>query len=277
MKIDMKLVKELNDATGAGLMACKKALEEAEGDVKGAEKILKEKGLASVAKRADKAAGEGRIFIKQNGNKIVIVELVCETDFVANGEGFIACGEAICKTIFEKGYTKIEQELSDMALDYATRVHENMSLKTVEVIDVPAGATAGMYVHSDNKTGAVVIIKGSEADAVKVFAKDCCMHLAAFTPAYITKDEIPESYIAEQKEIFLAKMNNDEKMASKPDNVKEGIIAGQIKKHLAEISFVDQGFVKDPSKTVSAKLAEVGKEVGADLSFGYCKVIVLGK
>ena len=103
------------------------------------------------------------------------------------------------------------------------------------------------------------------------------MHLAAFTPAYIKKEDVPQSYIDEQKEIFKAQMDADEKMKSKPENVKEGILQGKINKHLAEICFVDQMFVKDDKKTVTAKLAEVAKEVGADLSFGDIKLFLLGK
>lgn len=270
-------IKNLREMTGAGMMECKKALTECNGNIDEAAKYLKEKGLAAAAKRADRATAEGRLFMRQDGNKIYVVEMTCETDFVANNADFIALGEKMLDVTIAKGYTKVEDEHNKMLEDLKVSIRENMNVAKVEVIDVPANGVASFYIHSDKKTGAVVAIDGSTADDVKTFAYDCCLHIAAFTPAYTSKKDVPESYIAEQKEIFLAKMNNDEKMASKPDNVKEGIIAGQIKKHLAEISFVDQGFVKDPAKTVSAKLAEVGKEVGADLSFGYCKVIVLGK
>lgn len=181
------------------------------------------------------------------------------------------------ETVIEKGYTKVEQELSDMLLELATKIRENMALTKVEVIDVPAGSAGSYYVHSDFKTASVVVVNGSDSDAVKEFAKDCCLHLAAFTPAYTKKEDVPESYIAEQKEIFKAQMNADEKMAGKPDNVKDGILQGKINKHLAEICFVDQMFVKDDKKTVAAKLAEVSKAEGKDLSFDAIKLYVLGK
>ena len=125
--------------------------------------------------------------------------------------------------------------------------------------------------------GAVVVVKGSSADAVKAFAYDCCLHIAAFTPAYTSKNDVPQSYIDEQAEIFKAQMDQDEKMAGKPDNVKQGILQGKVNKHLAEICFEDQMFVKDDKKTVTAKLAEVGKENGATLSFASAKLYVLGK
>ena len=277
MAITAADVKALREKTGAGMMECKKALTEANGDAAEAEKILKEKGLAAVAKRAERATSEGRIFIRQNGNKIAVAEVTCETDFVAKNTDFIALGEKILDLVFSKGYTKVEKELEDLVLELATKIRENMSLRRLEVIDVPAGSSASTYVHSDFKTGAVVVVEGSDAEPVKVFAKDCCLHLAAFTPAYTTKDEVPQSYIDEQKEIFQAQMAQDEKMASKPENVKAGILQGKINKHLAEICFVDQMFVKDDKVSVAKKLEQVSKEAGAKLSFKKVALFVLGK
>ena len=277
MAITAAQVKELREKTGAGMMDCKNALVETNGDFDAAEKLLKEKGLAAVAKRSERATKEGRIFIRQVENKIAIVELVCETDFVANNAEFIACGEKVLDEIFAKGYTQVEKELNDILLDFATRTRENMSLNKVQVLEVPANAVAGKYIHSDFKTAAVTIIKGSTDAKVQEFARDCCMHLAAFTPAYIKQSDVPASYIDEQKEIFKAQMDNDEKMAGKPENVKAGILQGKINKHLAEICFVDQMFVKDDKKTVTAKLNEVAKETGASLEFGEIVLFVLGK
>ena len=117
--------------------------------------------------------------------------------------------------------------------------------------EVPADASAGMYIHTDYKQAAVVVIKGSADDKVKEFARDCCMHLVAETPAYNTRAEVPAAYIDEQKNIFKSQMDQDEKMASKPENVKEGILQGKINKHLSEICFEDQMFVKDDKKTVT--------------------------
>ena len=277
MAITASMVKDLREQTGAGMMDCKNALVETNGDFDAAAKLLKEKGLAAVAKRAERATSEGRIFIRQNGNKVAVVELVCETDFVANNAEFVSSGEKILDEVFAKGYTEVNKELSDILLDFATRTRENMSLNKIQVITVPENSVAGIYVHSDNKTGAVTVVKGSTADTVKEFARDCCMHLAAFTPAYIKASDVPESYINEQKEIFKAQMDQDEKMASKPQNVKDGILQGKINKHLAEICFVDQMFVKDDKKTVKAKLDEIGKSVGATLEFGDIGLFILGK
>lgn len=277
MAITAADVKALRDKTGAGMMECKKALTDANGDAAEAEKILKEKGLAAVAKRAERATSEGRIFIKQEGCKIAVAEVTCETDFVAKNADFIAVGNKIVDLILAKGYTKPEKELEDLVLELATKIRENMALRRVELIDVPAGDASAFYVHSDFKTAAVVVVKGSDADVVKTFAKDCCLHLAAFTPAYIEQKDVPESYINEQKEIFEAQMAQDPKMASKPENVKAGILQGKVNKHLAEICFVDQAFVKDDKVTVAKKLAEVSKEAGATLSFEKVALYILGK
>ena len=270
-------IKDLREMTGAGMMDCKKALTECNGNIDEAAKYLKEKGLAAAAKRADRATAEGRLFMRQDGNKIYVVEMTCETDFVANNADFIALGEKMLDVTIAKGYTKVEDEHNKMLEDLKVSIRENMNVAKVEVIDVPANGVASFYIHSDKKTGAVVAIDGSTADDVKTFAYDCCLHIAAFTPAYTSKKDVPESYIAEQKEIFKAQMDQDEKMAGKPDNVKEGILQGKVNKHLAEICFEDQMFVKDDKKTVAAKLAETGKAVGATLTFATSKLFVLGK
>lgn len=277
MAITAADVKALREKTGAGMMECKKALTECNGDIAEAEKSLKEKGLAAMAKRSERATSEGRLFIRQDGNKIAVIELTCETDFVAKNADFIAVGEKMLDVTLAKGYTKVEAEHEEILEPLKVSIRENMKVAKVEVFEVPATASAAYYVHSDFKTGAVVIVDGSTADSVKTFAKDCCLHIAAFTPSYTSKKDVPQSYIDEQKEIFKAQMDQDEKMAGKPENVKEGILQGKINKHLAEICFEDQMFVKDDKKTVTAKLAETGKEVGATLSFAVAKLFVLGK
>jgi len=277
MEIKASDVKALREKTGAGMMECKKALDQANGDAAEAEKLLKEKGLAAVAKRADRATAEGRIFIRQQGTKVAMIEVTCETDFVAKNTDFIALGEKLLDITFAKGYTKVEKEHSDMLLELATKIRENMSVRRLCVVEVPSVAVAATYVHSDHKTGVITVIRGSTDVRVKQFAYDCCLHLAAFTPTFIKQSDVPQSYIDEQTEIFKAQMDQDEKVKSKPENVKAGILKGKISKHLAEVCFMDQMFVKDDKKSVTVKLAETGKEVGAALTFGQIELYVLGK
>ena len=265
MDIKAADVKALREATGAGMMECKNALVECNGDAEAAAKLLKEKGLAAVEKRAGRATSEGKIFIKANDSKVVICELTCETDFVANNADFVKIGEDIAQTALDKGYTAPCEELSNMLLDLATKIRENMSLRRLEVIDVPAGAVFAKYIHSDGKTGVVTVINTEPAtdnETVKAFAYDCCLHIAAFAPQYLTQADVDPAYIAEQKTIFEAQVAD----LDKPQNVKDGIVNGKIKKHLASICFVDQPFVKDDKVTVAAKMDAVAKECGSKLS-----------
>lgn len=267
MEIKAADVKALRDKTGAGMMECKKALAETNGDPAAAEKLLKEKGLAAVGKRADRETGEGRVFIKIEGNKAAICELTCETDFVAKNEDFIKIGNDIVSTAIAKGYTEITQDLSDMLLDLATKIRENMTIRRLELIEIPANGTASGYVHSDGKTGVVTVVTAEPADAAKnadvtEFAHDCCLHMAAFSPAYIKREDVDAAYIEEQREIFTKQVES----LDKPENVKKGIVEGKVNKHLAEICFMDQPFVKDDKVSVTKKLEEIGKNVGAKLT-----------
>jgi elongation factor Ts len=277
MDIKASDIKALRETTGAGMMDCKKALQDTDGDIEKATKLLKEKGLAAVAKRADRATAEGRVYIRRQGSKIAMIELVCETDFVSKNDEFIALGEKLVEVTLEKGYTKVEKEHADMLTLLATKVRENMSVRRVCLIDIPENAVVGTYVHSDFKTGAVCIVKGSTDPKVQEFANDCCLHMAAFTPSYITQKDVPQSYIDEQMEIFTKQLEQDPKMASKPQNVKDGVLKGKLTKHLEEVCFVDQMFVKDDKMSVNAKLAQIGKEVSAPVEFGQIVLYVLGK
>ena len=279
MSFTAKDVKDLREKTGCGMMDCKKALTASNGDMTAAIDFLREKGLAAATKKSSRVAAEGLAMAYTNEESTVgtAIEINSETDFVAKNADFIAVGEKMLDVTLAKGYTKVEAEHEEILEPLKVSIRENMKVAKVEVFDVPATASAAYYVHSDFKTGAVVIVDGSTADSVKTFAKDCCLHIAAFTPSYTSKKDVPQSYIDEQKEIFKAQMDQDEKMAGKPENVKEGILQGKINKHLAEICFEDQMFVKDDKKTVTAKLAETGKEVGATLSFAVAKLFVLGK
>ena len=276
MEIKAADVKALRERTGAGMMECKKALVETNGDAAAAEKLLKEKGLAAVEKRAGRATSEGRVFIKIQDNKAVICELTCETDFVAKNADFIQIGNDIVNTVFEKGYTEVNKELSDMLLDLATKIRENMSLRRLQVIDVPAGAVVSSYVHSDVKTGVVVVITAdkdvSNSAVVKEFAYDCCLHMAAFTPAYIKREDVDEAYIAEQTEIFTKQVES----LDKPENVKAGIVKGKINKHLADICFMDQPFVKDDKVSVAKNMEEIGKAADAKLTMAQVVLYQLG-
>lgn len=277
MDIKASDIKTLRETTGAGMMDCKKALQETGGDIAKAEKLLKEKGLAAVAKRSDRATAEGRVYIKKQGNKIVMLELVCETDFVSKNDEFISLGEKLVDLTFQKNYTKVEQEHNDLLTVFATKVRENMQVRRLTVIDVPSNAVCGSYVHSDFKIGAVCVVKGSADAKAQEFANDCCLHMAAYTPSYNTKNDVPQAYIDEQMDIFTKQIEQDPKMKGKPQNVIDGILKGKLSKHLDEVCFVNQTFVKDDKLSVEKKMEAISKEIGSTLSFGEIVLYVLGK
>ena len=270
-------VKALRDATGAGLLDCKKALNDTNGDIAAAEKLLKEKGLAAMAQRTDRTAAEGRIVIKQDGNRIAMVETLCETDFVANNADFIAVAEKAADITLEKKASGVLPEHTALIETILVKFRENMSVKRAVYVEVPAGCVASTYVHHDHKIGALVVVKGSEADSVKEFAHVCCLHLASNKPEYITKDQVPQAWIDEQTEIFKAQMDADEAMAKKPENVKEGILKGKVSKLLASNCFMDQAYLDNEKITVTQAVAEAGKAAGATLSFENVILYVLGK
>jgi len=267
MEIKASDVKALRDKTGAGMMECKNALTECSGDAAAAEKLLKEKGLAAVEKRSGRATSEGLVLIKNTDKKAVIAELTCETDFVAKNVDFVALGDTIINTAYDKGITSVTPELSGMVLDMATKVRENMSLSRLEAVNAGSDEYISKYIHSDKKTGVVILLKADKAEifankAVQEFAYDCCLHIAAFTPLYTSSADVDAKYIAEQTDIFKVQA----KESGKPENVQAGIVQGKLKKHFADICFLEQAFVKDDKVSVAKKMEEIGKAAGGKLS-----------
>jgi elongation factor Ts len=277
MDIKASDVKALRDKTGAGMMECKNALMDCGGDAVKAEKLLKEKGLAAVEKRADRATSEGLILIKTDAGKAVMAELTCETDFVAKNADFIALGEKVIETAFAKDIAEVTPELSNMVLDLATKVRENMALSRVVAVKAASDEYIAKYIHSDKKTGVLIVLKADKADlfknqAVQEFAYDCCLHIAAFAPLYPDTSAVDKAYIAEQTEIFTKQVAE----LDKPEQVKAGIVQGKVKKHLADICFLEQAFVKDDKVSVSKKMEEVGKAAGGKISLSKMVLFQLG-
>ena len=265
-------VKRLREKTGAGMLECKNALVSAEGDFGKAEKLLKEKGLAALEKRAGRATNEGKVFVKINdaGSAAVLVELAAETDFVARNSEFIELGEAIASTALGKNITEPTEELNGMVTNLATKIRENMGLKRLKAVTANSGEYLVKYIHGDGKIGVVVkcasdkpeIFKNEE---VKSFIFTLALHIAAFNPYALDKSKIDSAYITEQEEIFRKQMEKDEKLAGKPANVLEGILKGKITKHLAEICLLEQGYVKDEKFTVAQAIADQSKKAGAKI------------
>ncbi|MDR1565861.1 MAG: translation elongation factor Ts [Treponema sp.] len=268
-------VKALREKTGAGMMECKNALVETGGDFAKAEKLLKEKGLAAVEKRAGRATNEGKISVKikagHEGSLAALVELVSETDFVARNPDFIALGNAIAEKVLEKGYTEPNDELNVMVSDLATKIRENMNLKRITVLTAAAGEHLESYIHGDGAIGVVVkaaadkpeIFQNEEA---KEFVHTIALHIAAFNPIALDRSKVDQGYLKEQEEIFRKQMEQDEKMKGKPGNVIDNILKGKVNKYLSDICLLEQGYVKDEKFTVTQALADIGKRLGAKLS-----------
>jgi elongation factor Ts len=268
-------VKRLREKTGAGMMECKNALVTTEGDFAKAEKLLKEKGLAAVEKRSDRATNEGKIFIKTQetaqGSTAVLVELATETDFVARNPDFIALGGIIAEKALAQGVSEPTAELSALVTDLATKIRENMSLKRIKQVKAGPNEYLTQYLHGDSNIGVVVKFESDKPeifkkDEVKEFAFTFALHIAAFNPAALDRSKVDPAFLKEQEEIFRKQMETDEKIKGKPANVIDNILKGKINKFLADICLVEQGYVKEEKFTVAQTLADFGKKQGASIT-----------
>ena len=264
-------VKTLREKTGAGMMECKNALVEADGDFAKAEKLLKEKGLAAVENRSGRATTEGKVFVKVSGDTAALVELASETDFVAKNPEFIDLGTRIVEKVLEKGCNEPNEELNGMVTDLAAKIRENMSLKRVKTVKAAPGEYLTSYIHGEGTIGVVVKLSSDKAEAltneeVKAFAFSIALHVAAFNPMALDQSKVDQGWLKEQEEIFRKQMEQDENMQGKPANVLENILKGKVSKFLKEICLMDQGYVKDEKMTVAAAVADAGKKAGAALS-----------
>ncbi|MCL2266877.1 MAG: translation elongation factor Ts [Treponema sp.] len=275
-------VKKLREKTGAGMMECKNALVSTEGDFAKAEKLLKEKGLAALEKRAGRATNNGKIFvkIKSDGTSAVLVELNAETDFVARNPEFIALGETIADKVLEKGLSEASSDLTDMVQDLATKIRENMGLKRLRLVKASQNEYITKYIHGDGNIGIVVKCSSDKPEIfknedVKSFIFSLALHIAAFNPAAVDRTKIDQEWLKEQEGIFKVQMEKDEKLKGKPENVLSGILQGKVNKFLSEICLMEQGYVKDEKITVAKAIEECGKKTGAKLtvdSYVYYKV-----
>ncbi|MEE8440404.1 MAG: translation elongation factor Ts [Spirochaetia bacterium] len=268
MDIKATDVKKLREMTGAGMMDCKKALTEAGGDFDKAEKILKELGLAAAAKRGGRATNEGRVFTLISENKGGILEISCETDFVARNDNFVALGNGMVADMVNNGAAADGPELAAKVQKAITTIKENMTVRRAEVIEAGAGEILTDYIHGESgRIGVIVKIKVDKPELlsqepVTRFAFDLALHVAAFQPQFLSAETVDEKYRADQEEIFLAQARK----LDKPENILQGIAKGKMKKHLSELCLLEQGFVKDEKRPVGQVARELGKAVGGDVS-----------
>ena len=282
MAVTAKLVKELREMTGAGMMDCKKALTATDGDMDKAVEFLREKGLATAQKKAGRIAAEGIVMLKvsEDGKKAVAVEVNAETDFVAKNEkfqGYVAqVAELALNTkaadidaFMEEEWTFSESATvkEELAHQIAT-IGENMNIRRFTQVTEENGFVAS-YTHMGGKIGVLVDVETDVVnDAVKEMAKNVAMQVAALKPLYTNDSEVSAEYIAHEKEILLAQIMNDPKESQKPEKVIQGMIAGRINKELKEICLLDQVYVKaeDGKQAVGKYVEQVAKANGANVT-----------
>lgn len=280
MAITAGMVKELREMTGAGMMDCKKALTETDGDFDKAVEFLREKGLATAQKKAGRIAAEGIVAttIKGDNKVAAIVEVNAETDFVAKNEVFQTYVKEVVEQAADTAAADIEAfKAEPWALDTSmtvqdklaamiAKIGENMNIRRFEKIVSEDGIVVS-YIHAGGKIGVLVEAKtDNNSDTVKEALKNIAMQIAALSPKYVSTDEVPEDYKEHEKEILMAQAKNDPKNANKPENIIEKMIAGRLSKELKEVCLLEQEYVKAENKETVAKYLEaVSKEVGSEV------------
>ncbi|PCE69066.1 translation elongation factor Ts [Salinivibrio sp. YCSC6] len=244
------LVKELRERTGAGMMECKKALVEANADIEVAIENMRKSGAAKAAKKAGRVAAEGVILVKESEGKAAIVEINCETDFVAKDANFAAFANQVAETALAEGLEidALKEKFEQQRAELVAKIGENMDIRRVSFIE---GAKVGSYRHGD-RIGVVVA-----ANADEETIKHVAMHIAASKPEYVNPEDVPADVVEKEKQIQV-----DIAMQSgKPAEIAEKMVVGRMKKFTGEISLTGQAFVMDPAQTVGQMLKEKGAEV----------------
>lgn len=261
MEITAALVKELRERSGAGMMECKKALVENNGDIEVAIEAMRKAGQAKADKKSGRIAAEGLIVVQQEGNCVAMAEVNCETDFVSKGDDFIAFCKNITATALKARPTDLEALLAapcvgadktveEVRKDLIAKIGENMNVRRFTLIE--SDNNLGIYLHG-TRIGILVEMAGGSVS----LAKDVAMHIAASRPICISPDQVPAELVAKEKEIYSAQAAE----SGKPANIVEKMIEGRVKKFLDEVALVGQPFVKDPDQSVGKLLQAAGATV----------------
>ena len=267
--ITASMVKELREKTSAGMLDCKKALTETDGDMEAAVTWLRKRGIAKAAKKESAVAAEGLCSYAVNGNKCVLFELNSQTDFVAKNEKFIDLLERVGNAIVNSNATNTEEALeiavedktlATVIVEASGVIGEKISLRRVTVLEKTDAQVFGTYKHMGGRIVSIAILNGED----ETVAKDIAMHVAALNPKYVSKDDIPADVIAKEREVILAAalVENANSAKPKPENIiAERIVPGRLEKQLKEICLLSQAFVKNPDQTVEAYVKGAKAEV----------------
>lgn len=249
--VSASMVKELRERTGLGMLDCKKALKEADGDIdKAIEELRKSSGMKA-AKKAGRTAADGVVAVRQEGSSAMVIEVNSETDFVARDDGFLG----FVNQAADKAFADKVEDIANLGLDaereaLVQKIGENISPRRVGWEN---GEVVGSYVHGNNRIAVLVSLKGGDAE----LAKDVAMHVAAVNPQYVAPENVPEDVVAKEKEIYVAQAAD----SGKPAEIIEKMVTGRVRKFLEEISLTKQAFVKDPDVSVGDLVKKAGAEV----------------
>lgn len=264
--ITAALVKELREKTGAGMMDCKKALTECEGDIAKAVDWLREKGISKAAKKADRIAAEGLSKVLIEGNKACLVEVNSETDFVAKNEQFLNLLDTTVKALINSDAKTVEEAmnvvvdgktLENLFIDATATIGEKITLRRFEVVEKSDDQTFGSYMHMGGKISAVVVLNGGNAEV----GKDMAMQVASMSPTYVSRNDMPAEVIEHERSIQEEILKNDESLKNKPEKVLKGIVEGRVSKSLQEMCLVDQIYFKNQDLKCGQYLKENNAEV----------------
>lgn len=263
MAITAMMVKELRQKTGAGMMDCKKALTETDGDMEKAIDHLREKGIAKAANKSDRIAAEGLTFVEVQGNKAVIVEVNSETDFVSKNENFKALIANVAKNIITYSPKTVEEALEQSYEEATLQVYihsqmaklgEKISLRRFEVVEKVDADVFGAYLHMGGKIGVLTVVEGLKDEDV---AKDVAMHVAAINPLYVSRDQVSQEEVAREREVLTQQALNE----GKPEKIVAKMVEGRLSKFFEDICLLDQPFVKDGDQKVGKYVASKGASI----------------
>ena len=272
MEITLDLIKELRHKTGAGINDCKKALQEVEGDLEKAVEYLRKKGAAMAVKRADKATNEGAVKLKISDDKKsgAIIEVNCETDFVSKGEEFQNLADAIANAAFDLKGDNVDNIHAAKAADglsikekideFMGKVGEKIELRRADFVNVPDGFVAG-YVHFGSKLGSLIGFKGTYSDDAEKLGKNIAMQVVAMNPLAIRRDDIDQSVIDKEKDIYMTLAKNE----NKPDNIAQTIVNNKVERFFQDNCLLEQEYINESSKSVKNLIEDFNKSNDAGI------------